>query len=448
MTRSTGAAIAACAFLGAAGGALLSATTVIRPVPGALTGAVFGALFATVIRGRADSAGAGLAWGLAAALVLWLAGPVTLFARTEAGDACSLGAAQASFPQLVGVLVALGLPVGTLGGWFASRGRERDPRHGVARALVVGMVAGLVAGRVFTVLPIDHAFRPAASGVVLGAGFGLLFQRDARGHGSSIGWGLAYGMLWWFLGPLTLEPLLGGAAPDWSLAAARARYGLLVGYALFGVLAGLVYAVLDRAWVRFFYESDPILREREGVGTRTALSLGWGAAAGLAGGVPFAVIMSATGILPYVARLVHSESAVAGVLVHFTISAAAGMLFGLLYAREAPHAGASVAWGLQYGLVLWFVGPLTLFPWLLDRTFEWSVAEAAAAMPSLIGHLVFGAIAALVFHGLEQRHRTRRLIDPREAAREARLRRPVGTPAPAVWVFVLTVGVILPILLG
>jgi uncharacterized membrane protein YagU involved in acid resistance len=458
--------VVVCAAVGIAGGGVCAALGHAGAADGPLCGAAYGALFAWLAGARATSAGAGLVFGLAFALLLWLAGPIGLFPLLR-GDhgACELSAARAHFGELVAYLLAFGVPLGMVLGVLGAGQRVRgsDRRHGIARALVVGGVAGIAGGIAFASLGVAGELSPLPLGAgsrftsmlvhlsiaaAIGASFGLLFQRDVRGLGSCAGWGLAYGMLWWFVGPLTAVPLLRGAPLAWSTELGAPLYGLLVAHVIFGLLLGLVYAAVDRAWVAFFFESDPLNREREGIGTRAVLAASWGAIGGAAGGLIYGLAMIDTGILPYVANLVGGSSPVLGFAVHLSISTVIGAAYGVLFAREAPDLGAGVGWGLLYGLMWWFVGQLTLFPHLLGGPVEWSIEDASTALPSLVGHLVYGAITAVVFLSFERRHRARVAVDPRFAAREERRVLPHGTPAPALSFFALALGLLLPILLG
>lgn len=461
--------ISFCIVVGVLGGLVCLVLGLATFISGPVLGAVYGLFFAWLSSRRAISPGTGLLWGLSYALMLWLMGPAGLIpffsgAMPEMG---MLDAARGHFPELFAYFFCFGLPLGLTMGIRGSL----HPQPGLApfnwpRALVVGGLAGIVGGWAFGKWMEQVGFFPLIAGlvnsnsamvgitlhyifaIIIGASFGFLFQRDVRSYGSCLSWGLAYGLFWWFLGPLTLMPIWQGQTVDWSYERGSALFGSLVGHAIYGILVGLVYASIDRLWLAFFVESDPIHREIQGPGTRTLQSLGWGAVASLAGGFLFSLIMVAINFLPQVAELIGSASPLWGFGVHMVISALIGMSFGLLFQYEAPNPGSGVAWGLVYGLAWWFIGPLTLMPILLGASLPWTTEAANALLPSLIGHLIYGASTALIFMVLERRHQAWLLLDPRLAIREARRLRPVGTPAPAVWLFILGLGVLLPVMLG
>lgn len=73
-----------------------------------------------------------------------------------------------------------------------------------------------------------------------------------------------------------------------------------------------------------------------------------GAMAGIAGGIVFGALMAMMGMLPMIAMLVGSTSAVVGALVHPVISAGLGVLFALIMpalpGAATLAAGPSTGW--------------------------------------------------------------------------------------------------------
>jgi hypothetical protein len=455
--------------LGASGGLLESALLKTSLFSGGLLGIAFGLAFGLFFAQRATTPGAGLVWGLGSSFLLWIltSGGFFHFVATTGRSAMTLQNAQGHFSQLVAYVLCLGMPVGVgLGVRGGFRAPRPEKKFAWGRAIVAGGFAGTLGGLIFgkwvssgDYFPLLVGFGELSSrrmtislhfaiALLIGVTFGLLFQRDVRGYGSCMGWGLGFGIFWWFFGPLTLLRLASGMPLDWSAEQGSAVFGSLVGHILYGLILGVAYATIDKIWLRLFIQSDPLNREIEGPGLHILRSLGWGATAGLLGGLASMPVMIATGVLPKIAGVDSTLVGSRGVFIHLSVSAAIGMTYGLLFRDETSTPGDAVSWGWLFGLIWWYLGPMTLLPLLLTGVCDWSTDAASILLPSLLGHLIYGAATALMFFLLDRRYTRSLLLDPRTSARELRRLRPVGTPAPPLWLFALGLGVLLPVLLG
>ena len=82
------------------------------------------------------------------------------------------------------------------------------------------------------------------------------------------------------------------------------------------------------------------------------------------------------------------------------ISVTIGGIFAVLL-DASGHRG-DVASGLAYGFAWWILGPLTLMPFFIGMALgvNWNVAAMGQAIPSLVGHLIFGAVLGVTYSWL------------------------------------------------
>lgn len=130
-----------------------------------------------------------------------------------------------------------------------------------------------------------------------------------------------------------------------------------------------------------------------------------GIVGGLAGGLVFGMMMGMMGMLPTIGKMVGQPSAVIGFLVHMVNSAVIGLLFAVLFAGRARQSGEGIGYGALYGGIWWLLGPLTLMPLMMGMGFgvNWNLTAISGAMPSLVGHLMYGVILGVVYAALERR---------------------------------------------
>jgi hypothetical protein len=124
-----------------------------------------------------------------------------------------------------------------------------------------------------------------------------------------------------------------------------------------------------------------------------------GGLGGLLGSWFFALGIETAEFFPLVAAMMGSDSVVVGEALHYVIGTIIGLTFGLLFQRDIQGAGSALVWGMNYGLVWWIVGPMTLLPWFLGfQTHpDWSPSAGRAAFSALAAHLLYGALVGLFY---------------------------------------------------
>jgi len=114
-------------------------------------------------------------------------------------------------------------------------------------------------------------------------------------------------------------------------------------------------------------------------------------------------MMAMMGMLPMIGKMAGAPSAALGFVVHLLISAFIGASFSLLFGRRVTDRTTGLSYGLLYGGIWWILGPLTLMPLMMGMGVTWSIAAATQAIPSLLGHLIYGGILGWTYAQLDCR---------------------------------------------
>ncbi len=267
----------------------------------------------------------------------------------------------------------------------------------VGRGAAAGLVGGLVFGAAMTELgmlttvasllqakaPLVGFLVHMAIAALIGAGFGLLVCYQRPSAGETLYWGLVYGALWWFLGPLTLMPLWLTGELTWTIGSAQTALPSLLGHLGYGIATALTLV-----WISPEKEARP--------------PSAWPGALARGGSAGLIAVWLAGSALAAQGELGALSAGAFGSAWPLTllVGLSAGAAFALLHAGPREGSGVGMVRGTLFGFVLWGGFRMTLFPALQGAGLAWSLPEARAAFPALVGYLVFGALLGLLHHWL------------------------------------------------
>ena len=285
-------------------------------------------------------------------------------------------------------------------------------RRAVKEAIAPGAAGGLAGGLVFGAAMIDLGSLSSVASIIrvespyvgflvnmtiaaiVGAGLGVIVWRIRPGLGETLLWGLAYGTFWWFIGSLTLHPLVLSGEVDWSAEAAQAAFPALLGHVLYGSTAAMALVAIKGAGVRRFAD------------TITIGCLIRGALAGLLAAWIIGLVLAAQGHLPTLVARMPADSRLAMWMAILLIGLIAGISYSASYPETNDGAGAGVIRGAMLGFLLWVIVPLSLLPAVNGHGLPWSANEIREVFPSMPGYVLLGAILALLHQWLTVLNRT------------------------------------------
>jgi uncharacterized membrane protein YagU involved in acid resistance len=280
----------------------------------------------------------------------------------------------------------------------------------ISNNALAGLLAGGIAGLVFSLLvesPLGFGLNLAIL-AILGLVFGLVVGPGIHTPGTGLVWGEAYGLFWWLLGSLTLIPLLSGQGLPWTVTMIQDMFPLLLGQIVgYGAVLGLGYYLLAWGIAKIMparAKSPPDLPVRripvgQAIAPPLVQAIIIGGLGGLIGSWVFAQGIERAEFFPLVAGIMGSNSMAVAHFLHYLIGIIIGISFGVLFHRDIRGAGSGLIWGLNYGLVWWIIGPLTLLPLLLGGSMrpDWSLTAAQHRFSPLVAHMIYGPLVGLVF---------------------------------------------------
>ncbi len=124
---------------------------------------------------------------------------------------------------------------------------------------------------------------------------------------------------------------------------------------------------------------------------------------GLVAGIVFGFILIRLGTLSTAGCLVGLSDPLSGFIVHLIFCGILGLIFALIFCKCCTTFYSSSLWGIIYGVIWWFLGPLVLCPWLAGVEMSWSQNTLTRSFPMLVGHLVFGLILGVIYFWMRSR---------------------------------------------